>query len=288
MAVQLKGGSSENKYQIFPEVVVGNGITVQLVWLTPEVGQAMLDRNGRTQRNVKEQHILEMIDDIKNDRFPFTGQTIIQDTNGDLIDGQHRIRAVITAGKPILVLVVRNVDPDAYFAIDNTARRQVADVMRADGYDNVTALGCALRHLDRYQNGKLMGMGSYTQSRLSTPAARELIMEHPNLQMSIHITTKIGRLCRSWGAIGFCHYIFSQKDPKATETFFHAITTGEGLFEGDPILAWRRKLLEKGERSSNSGDEVIFLTFKAWDMWRNGRKIKFLKKTDGENLRIPM
>lgn len=288
MTVRVKSGNSENRYPFFQEVFVGNGVSVQLVWLTPEFGQAILDRNGRTQRNPKKEHLVEMIDDIKNDRFMFTGQTIIQDSNGDLIDGQHRIKAVIEAGKPILVLLVRNVDPDAYYAIDNTARRQISDVMRSDGYDNVAALGCALRHLDRYHNGKLMGMGSYTQSRLSTPAARELLQEHPDLSTSIHVTTKIGRICRSWGAMGFCHYIFSQKDPKAAEQFFHFLTTGEGLFEGDPILALRKRFLEAKHHISNFGDEVIFLTFKAWDMWRTGRKIKIMKKRDGENLRIPV
>lgn len=272
--------------EVWPEVVNGRGVTSQMMWVTPELARKWLAENTRSQRNIRHAHLGAMVDDIKNGRFVFTGQPIIFDRDGKLVDGQHRLRAISISEMTIRFMILRNVSPDAFYAIDNTAKRTLADVLRADDHENVNPLACAARLLDRYRSGKFKGMGSWNYSCISTVAGRDLVDHHPGLEMSVHLTAKAGKYSRAWGAVAFCHFILSEKNSKEANEFFYAFGTGEGLFGGNPILALRKKF--EGGKDRPSNEDIVFLIFKAWNLYRSGKAIQVLKIGDSESLPIPI
>ena len=72
--------------------------------------------------------------DITADRWKQTHQAIGIDLHNDVIDGQHRLLAVIASGKPIRLLVVRGLDPAARMVIDTGSARTAFDTMTLMGF----------------------------------------------------------------------------------------------------------------------------------------------------------
>ncbi len=99
---------------------------VELV--TPEVAAELLREDKKMpNRRISDKHVDTIADDIEGGRFYTTNQGIGIDDNGSLIDGQHRLSAIIKTGKPQWLVVVRGLDPAAMLAVDRNRRRTLAN-----------------------------------------------------------------------------------------------------------------------------------------------------------------
>lgn len=95
--------------------------------ITPEVAQQYLASNSRQQRKLRRRKVAEYADDMRNGRWGLNGATIVIDEHGNLIDGQHRLSAVVESGTTQRFVVVRNVSEDSYETIDQGMKRTLAD-----------------------------------------------------------------------------------------------------------------------------------------------------------------
>lgn len=74
--------------------------------VTPLMAEQWLRENNTHNRKYYENTALGYEKDIKNDAWCVNNQGIGFDVNGVLIDGQHRLAAVVKAGRPVKMLVV--------------------------------------------------------------------------------------------------------------------------------------------------------------------------------------
>src|SRR5438552_7073950 len=81
-----------------------------------------------------------------------THQGIAFDTNGVLVDGQHRLAAVIEADLPVEMTVFSEVEPDTFDVLDTGKRRNAADVLAIEGEKSTTMLAAMVRAVWLYQN----------------------------------------------------------------------------------------------------------------------------------------
>lgn len=264
---------------LHPEVELDYGLTVQLVWVTPQIAAEWLGMLHSRQRTVKAKHLQSLVSDHAAGRFRLNGETIIFDWDGYLIDGQHRCRMVIETQKPALMLVVRNVAPETYSTIDDTARRTGGDALRAIQVGDATRVAGAAAMLVRYERGLLMR----TSISLSGSATEDVIRKHPGLVASVAAIRPI-REISSTAALGFCHYIFSCIDADAAATFFDHLRHGAGLPEDSPILALRNRTY----RQQLHRDELAAMVFKAWNYWRRNRPLKIVKMAPNETIQKPV
>lgn len=71
--------------------------------------------------------VAAMAEDMKAGRWIATHQGIAIGKSGRLLDGQHRLSAVIKAGVPVEMMVTFDIDESAIDAIDRGRKRSVAD-----------------------------------------------------------------------------------------------------------------------------------------------------------------
>jgi hypothetical protein len=251
-----------------PEIVIGRGLTIQVLWLTPELAEKFLARLGRKQRNNKTAHLKSLIEDISAKRWHLNGETIIIGSDGHLYDGKHRCQAVIKAGIPVLTLVVRGVDPVAYATIDNSARRSPGDNLKAENVENYIAVSVAAKFLYRYERKMLRGMGSSAYPALSPVAISEIVSRHPGLIEAAHCTVRQARMVHYHGAAAFCYYLLSCLDAADASRFFDKLHSGEDLGKGNPILALRNRFIS--DTPFDADDSILYI-FKAWNLMRKGR-----------------
>lgn len=117
----------------------------EIMTVTPEMAKEMLNGNtiNRTVGNsVVERYALDM----KNGNWGLGGNGISIDKNGRLLDGQHRLLAVIKAGVPVDMLICSDIAEDMN-DFDTGRKRGLADIykLKLNRTDTLltSATGCA-------------------------------------------------------------------------------------------------------------------------------------------------
>lgn len=86
----------------------GLDITVDVI--TPEQAQEYLNNNAK-HRPIKEKKVAEYMMEMEDGTWALNGKTICFDWNGRLLNGQHRLSAVVRSRVPLTTVVVRGLDP---------------------------------------------------------------------------------------------------------------------------------------------------------------------------------
>jgi hypothetical protein len=244
--------------------------------VSPKDARALLGANSRN-RNLRDSRVAHLAAAIRRGEWELNGETIKVAEDGTLIDGQHRLQAVIAAGTGIDTVVVRGLSIAAQDTVDTGRRRRLADVLAIEGFKDSHALAAAVNVLYRHRNGSRI---DYSHSNApSTQQALELIAEVPEIERSVlrarRVTKKIGGPIGVYAAL---HCVFQTIDEELTEEFFEGLTDGADLNKGDPVLQLRDQLMRpRHDRNyANSPNHVAGLVIKAFNLKRSGRRVVLL------------
>lgn len=109
--------------------------------ITPAEAQKWLELNTHN-RPIRQKHLNFLADEIIHNRWRTTHQGIA--INKDhLIDGQHRLLAIVKAGKAVECLVTTEADSDIQDVVDAGSPRSVADQLHLNNNLQHAAVICA-------------------------------------------------------------------------------------------------------------------------------------------------
>jgi hypothetical protein len=97
--------------------------------ITPDMAKEFLKRNVADNRRVNMADVKLIADDMVAGRYELLHQGIAFNLAGELIDGQHRLHAIILAGVPITMLVFFDVNGSIRSNIDRGRKRSVGFIM---------------------------------------------------------------------------------------------------------------------------------------------------------------
>ena len=103
----------------------------RVVEITPDLAKKWLAAN-KDNRHARPSHINKLAMEIKNGIWKLTHQGIAFSSDGRLIDGQHRLEAIVTANKPVFMAVFIDLDDNMFGALDRGIRRTLTDETRED------------------------------------------------------------------------------------------------------------------------------------------------------------
>jgi hypothetical protein len=83
---------------------LGRGIWANIISINPKLAADLLAGN-LDNRSIKKNNLLAITNDMKGGAWTVNGAAIVIGKDGRLIDGQHRLQAVIDSGKTIYSLV---------------------------------------------------------------------------------------------------------------------------------------------------------------------------------------
>lgn len=98
--------------------------------ITPELAKLYLGHN-ESNRTLRRTRVMQYAHDMKEGKWNLTGQGITFGRDGNLLDGQHRLNAVIVAGVPVNFLVVT--DADVVPTYDCGLSRSIVDRFKLAG-----------------------------------------------------------------------------------------------------------------------------------------------------------
>lgn len=96
--------------------------------ITPQIAQLYLKFNNNN-RPLRKTHIRELASDMMAGNWQVTHQGIAFDTTGRLIDGQHRLHAIIEAGRPIQISVTKGCSASSFSILDRGSNRSPSDIL---------------------------------------------------------------------------------------------------------------------------------------------------------------
>lgn len=244
--------------------------------ITPELARKMLTYNTHN-RLVRPRVVEKLAADITEGRYSYNGTTVKFSVEGVLLDGQHRLHAVIESGIAVPCLVVWNLPSEAQETTDKGGKRWLQHILRRRGEKNVTALAAAINWLHRYEvdSMKRRDIGTFPTIR----RALALLEENPGLRDHHPLAGRIyASLQTSDGLLTFFSYTFYGIDEEAAEDFLTSLESGANLAADSPILVLRQSLERlRMTTDSRKREKEAFLIAEAWSAYRSGRKPKALR-----------
>ena len=253
----------------------------QVVEITPELAREWLEMNGKN-RPINQAHVERLAEEMKGGRWKLNGDTIC--LNGSsLIDGQHRLSAIVKAGVSVKTLVVTGIDSDTFATKDIGRRRGAADVLSILGEVNTNVLAGALLLVHRYDNGSLLNTKLFRGGSSPTKIA-ELLEAYPDIRESVRVTYAVRNMVAS-SVIAAAHFITARIDRESADLMLRDLRDGAGLNYGDPVLLLRNRYLSNENSKGKLGRVYILaLYIKAWNGRRRGLPVKNLRwREDGRN-----
>ncbi len=98
----------------------------KVMQVTPDQARAWLARNHESNRKIEQDRVDSYADDMRQGRWTLTHQGIAFDKRERLIDGQHRLAAVVAFGKSVPMLVCWNDEATLDDPIDRARPRSLA------------------------------------------------------------------------------------------------------------------------------------------------------------------
>lgn len=282
----------------------GPGITMTPEVITPEraYDYLLLNRSDddvgvdgrRGQRRLSRRLVLQLADAMKRNQWRFTHQGIAFDKDGNLVDGQHRLEAVLESDVPIPVAVWRGVDPETFKVLDSGRRRNLSDVLHIQGEGNPSLLGSTLRIIHLWQ--EVPDQTEWPKAVIASDQILDTLEANPAVRDSLPYGSKVIKLSMTPTAGAAGHFLITDAWPDAPiDKFFDTLTTGwtEGMEEGDPALRLRNYLLGQKvrrttlnhNRRSNKAIFQLMLLIRMWNADCEGRKVRNV--TWKEPFRVP-
>lgn len=250
--------------------------------IDPAYAKQLLEQ-GVSNRPISETAVLRYARDMKEGRWENNGQTIVLTAAGHLLDGQHRMHAIIRANMAVGMLVVRGVDEATFVTMDSGRARQLKDVLAIQGFKSATQLAAIARMAFNYIATTNL-RSSPTKPTLSAFVGSNSYLS----EIATHILANSGKgpvrkLGTPLSAVLFLANSRRRYDPEVFE-FHDALVSGQGLFRGDPRFALREWIINHASNTGSLSQDIIFSACaKAWNAHVKGDAMKIVRPVMGAN-----
>ncbi len=225
----------------------------------PDRAEEYLAAN-RGNRNIVQAHVAALARDIRNGQWMFNAQPICFSRSGRLLNGQHRLSAVLEAGQPIEVLVMRGLPEEAFTTYDKQAKKAPAlDEMFEDFGDKalISATAVLLWRRELRPDGE-------PNARPTASEIRDVIKDHPELMRFRGFARKLVRYGRA-SALVYAAYRIMRANPGLGRIFLDRLETAANLPAGHIILRLRDRMIDLRKADQNTQiDEILA----AWERFQ--------------------
>lgn len=267
-------------------------IVAEVVKITPEHATQWL-RCNRNNRPVRRKHVAFLAEEILAGNWQVNGQAIVIAHDEQVLDGQHRLLAVIEAGKPIDSLVVYGITPEAFKTIDTGAVRSGSDALSLHFQDisihTIKSVATAVQWC-----AKLEKLTVHSNCKVSNTDVIAYVNKHTSLIQCAETLQAYPKDSRplSVGCGTALYEMFNRKKPDLAEKFMKDLYTGENLVRSDVEWLLRNAFIKDAQRTTKLPTSAkIKMVVKGWNWRRRGmteasHNVIALQSNDDQRVRI--
>jgi hypothetical protein len=262
---------------------------VSIITVTPSQAQKWLEGNVDN-RSLREPRVLQLAQVLQRDEWELTGDALVFDEDDTLLNGQHRLSAVVITGIPARFLVLRGVPAKTQEVMDQGLSRTLGDQLQRRGVPYYTYVSSALFWLHRMEYSEASGVAHYAEPTMR-PSFRQLLKLYEENMDLAEEAKAIGRhvnnlKVRAGATLALYHRLRRIEDDNIegeVELFFEKWLYGEALKANDPIYRLREWTLDDAAKRHTRGRapdyRFVAYVLTAWNKWRDGEPVRQLKWT---------
>lgn len=257
---------------------------VTIIEVTPALAEQWLARNTNN-RKLSQAVVQQYAGAMERGEWNLGNAAIAKDPEGNLLDGQHRLHAVVRSGVTIRQMLVEGLAPHTQDSMDSGRKRTLEQQLDRYGYKNARDLAATLNFLYRIEQEKDV---RHARTTLTTKQALDMLERYPSIIDSVAYAVKIRpkKLGYSVTAIAGLHFLWSQTAPEDAQVFFDSVISGAGLSEEDPRHILKRTLDKSVVQAKSRRQQVdtrnhAAIMIKAFNAWRTGRVMQRIYWTPG-------
>lgn len=254
-------------------------VTVETI--TPELAEEYLAKNTHN-RNIRQNRVNAYATDMKNGDWQFNGDAVRFAKDGTLLDGQHRLLAIIQSGVTVQMLVIRGLTDSTQHTMDTGAHRSFADVLKLRGEANYVGLASAVRSIALWEGGsRRLGQGA---SAMTNSQLLACLDRYPWIREAIPLLNRVNSHTRiPVTALGALYFAFVQIDAEDCDFFFQKLADDVNGAIPQPIFVLRKSMqsLVENVKGQRNVTYIAALVVKAWNAYRAGEDIGQLRFRPG-------
>ncbi len=258
------------------------GLSIKQETITPRKATEWLGLNTEN-RPLRHSYVATLSDALTAGEFQENGETIKFTESGKLVDGQHRLQAVIASGVSYRGIVVRGLDESAYITVDTGTPRGLKDVLARNRETNYTTLAVAVRAMLLLTSGRGLAGGG----KMRIPIAMAVLAKFPQLRDAVQFCcdNELRSVC-SVGYAAAMLVLCRSHDKEKADQFWSSVGIGDNLTKTSPAYVLRKRLLENKAATQGTPrlgrDQVIALCAKAWEAHLADKPLKVLRWSSQE------
>lgn len=230
---------------------------VEFITITPDLAKVWLaTSNGNPRWSSKKKFVDDRIvtsiaRDIKNGNWKPGNNSIAFDENGVLVDGHHRLSAVVSAKIPVESIVVYGIPEDAQIHIDEARGRTQAQRLSLESRI-VSAANCYFRSTGRI----------YKTTAGSVEMVSEWVKEHPMVfdALSICTTGKEHPISKKGSVVCAATLALEHGvNEDRLKNFFRSVNTGFVSSKEESAAIVIRNMLMSSQYGTKKSENIIFL-----------------------------
>lgn len=260
--------------------------------ITPTRAKELLTENS-VNRRLRGRLVTSYAEDMRQGLWKPTGEAIKISRTGQLLDGQHRLNAIIEAKKPLDLLVVTGLPDEAQALMDQGAVRSASDALQMHGFQFATLTATVARWL-LLAGAPGPHLEQALRAKASTARVLKTAQDNPDCEMaakkyatlSNHVPGSPTGLCYSW-----LHT--HRADASACEEFFEALVDMRFYPTGsDPRRAGLRALqrMDRDDAITNASKEkgiaTVSVLTRTWNAWRKGEDVETIALRQGSHRKL--
>ncbi len=254
----------------------------QVKVITPAWAKNVLETQNTNNRPISHTRVKSLVSDMKAGAFMLNHQGIAFDDSERLIDGQHRLTAIVEFGKPVPMLVTTGIPAEQKNGV-------VLNVMDTVDRNGVRGVGQQLNLSHGYTNGNNVAAAARIVMGICSTSG---VGGRVSTAQTLHVLKHYGEhiefiLSRPWqkqlrrapviGTLAFCRPV----DQAKVDLFADKLATMENVAARSPVMALHRWTMNHGE--GKGGSQVMVICRVVATCLQKFLQGKTLEKTSGSD-----
>lgn len=247
---------------------------IEKVSANKRTGEEWFARNAENNRNLSKGLVNRYANDMRTGNWKRNSETIKFDRQGRLVDGQHRVAALIQADVTVEFDVAYDLDETVIHTIDQGRARSASDALHMNGFGHSRILAGSAKAIMNYLENQS------PQYQRSTPEINQFVGQFPTLQSYTPLANELfGKIPPSPVAAVLFLASADGRRTRLIPDFIDGLKSGANLDDGDPRLALRDTISSARVRASVGGTKALDLgyvfqvTARAWNAYAENRPI---------------
>lgn len=271
-------------------------LRVELKLITPEVAKNLLRYNVKN-RTMSISNVTFLSNQIKKGSFLENGEAIIFDSNGELKDGQHRLKAISINKESFYIPVVTGVKPIAMATYDTGKNRSAADILKLNGFKYSSLIATFVQSLNKFQFNKGKSNNLTRGNRKSSLTNQEVLdYVSQNYDWIVNIISNTDSIYDKMKPkvltstnISLISYLIGGKNPSSEVFTFMKHLTGVLKTESSaPLYMYNKMYNAKVNKEPLNAYWVLGMSIKAWNYYSEGNpSVNYFKFQNDSELPKP-